>query len=146
MKVFKSAGKSTSRVPFSLWKKVIPKGRMRARKPRLFIRARLTRRFARPSPGERVMRELTACVPEGGNKMLEVFLVLLACMVENVITNLTLKNFLGCKRLHKENRIVVGNDKLERVRIGQLEPLGQVQLVAVFMASSIEPCAVVDAD
>ena len=81
--------------------------------------------------------ELPARVTDSGHEVLEIFFVLQARMIENIVTDLAFEDFLRCKWLHEKYRIIVSNDELECVRVGQSESFRQVQLVAVLVTGQI---------
>src|SRR2546425_3474788 len=78
--------------------------------------------------------------------MLQILFVLQAGMIEDIVTDLALEKLLRRKWLDEKDRVLIRRYELECIRIGQSEPLGHVQLVAVLMTGAIEPRAIVDAD
>src|SRR5262245_38300084 len=89
---------------------------------------------------------LAAVVTDSGHEMLEILFVLQTGMIVNIVTDLTLEDFLRRKWLHEKDRIIISHDELECVRIRQSETLGQVQFVAMLMTCTVEPGALVDAN
>ena len=67
-------------------------------------------------------------------------------MIHDAIADLSSEKLSRCPRLNKEDRIVIGYDVFERVRIGQPESFGHFQFVAVLVTGRIESRPIVNAD
>ena len=83
------------------------------------------------------LRFLTPCVTQGGYKILQVFFVLQARVIQDAVTDLPFQKSPGCERLDEKHRIIVGDDMLERIPIGQSEALRHFQFIAMFVAGSV---------
>src|SRR5436309_605540 len=93
-----------------------------------------------------LLRPLCLCVPTAAvsfapspaafiadcwHKVLEIFFVLQAAVIQNVVANLAPEDFLCGKWFYEEDRICISDNVFERVRVGESESFGQVQFIAV---------------